>query len=593
MRLAIFIINLTIAYVLLSGWPESFPVWLRGGVALIVVMAAMPLSDVSSKSNRRPRLSSLRTPKWLDYLYIGAVIFCIELLLLAVFTLGPKTTEEIHEEVTYWFTNNGDEEEITAGAPEILSYNEAGNWLWDNHFRRAHPKQVSQRPPNKPEIYMQVPSKVSQSSLRKHSIYLRTFALDKFDGDTWSIHQPTKLIIEKPENADIQISPINGTWRSKLPLYKHTISQAYYKNGQNLLTSLQNTISTNQTNLTKVSTDTYVLPRFSEDKATYTYSATSQPLLLDQITQLDKNITVGESPHSVYLSKVNNASLQAKLTNFASAVDKNLPLAQQLSSLKKLINEQCTYSLNIVNKGKINALENFLFEEKSGYCEFYASAAAMLCRELGIPSRIAFGWSGGKFYPDSDLFVFRSKHAHAWTEIFLDGYGWVIYDTTPPTANAITESQQGEVPPDLTEYDEYPEEEMLDENSETGFITWTKVLIALAVLIILVIVLLIIRRCTQPSQQSSSAAYINQEPKYLQLFQKVSAKLGRPVKPGQTLLQSVQILKSKRIDIPELENLLDEILSYHYDTVYRNAPADKAKESYFVLELKKLALRAI
>ena len=588
MRLAIFIINLIIAYVLLSGWPESFPVWVRAGLALIVVMAAVPLGDAFSKSNRCPRLSSLRAPKWLDYLYIGAVIFCIELLLLAVFTLGPKTTEEIHEEVTYWLTDDSRSEEIIAGAPEKLSHNGAGNWLWDNHFRRSHPKQASKSPPNKPEIFMLVPSKFSQASLRKHSIYLRTFALDKFDGDTWSIRQPTKLIIEKPENSEIQISPINGTWRSTLPVYEHTITQAFYSNGQNLLTTLHNTISADVKKLTKVSTDTYVLPHDMKDKISYTYSATSQPLLLDQITQLDKNIAVGKSPHSVYLSKVNNPSLQRRLTNFASAVDKNLPLAQQLSALKKLINDQCSYSLTIENKREINALENFLFEEKSGYCEFYASAAAMLCRELGIPSRIAFGWSGGKFYPATNLFVFRSKHAHAWTEIYLDGYGWVIYDTTPPTANAVTESQQGEVPPDLTEYDEYLEEELLDEYSETGFITWTRVLIALTVLIILVIALLIIRRCTQPSQRSSSAAYINQEPKYLQLFQKISANLGHPVKPGQTLLQSVKILKSKRIDIPELENLLDEILSYHYDTVYRNAPADKDKESYFISELKKL-----
>jgi hypothetical protein len=588
MRLAIFIINLIIAYILLSGWPESFPVWVRAILALIVVMAAVPLGDASRKSNRRPKLTSLRAPKWLDYLYIGAVIFCIELLLLAVFTLGPETTEEIHEEVTYWLTDDSKSEETIAGAPEKLSHNGVGNWLWDNHFRRSHPKQASKSPPNKPEIFMQVSSKFSQASLRKHSIYLRTFALDKFDGDTWSIHQPTKLIIEKPEDDTIQISSINGTWRTTLPVLEHTITQAFHNNGQNLLTTLHNTISADIKKLTKVSTDTYVLPHDMKDKISYTYSATSQPLLLDQITRLDKNIVVGKSPHSVYLSKVNNPSLQAKLTNFVSNIDKNLPLAQQLSELKKLINNQCSYSLIIENKREINALENFLFEEKSGYCEFYASAAAMLCRELGIPSRIAFGWSGGKLYPDMGLYVFRSKHAHAWTEVYLDGYGWVVYDTTPPSANAVTESEQGEVPPDLTESELYPQEELLDEYSETDFITWTRVIIALIVLILFVILLLIIRRYTQPCQHSSSSAYINQEPKYLQLFQKISANLGHPVKPGQTLLQSVQILKSKRLDIPELENLLDEILSYHYDTVYRNALADKTKESNFISELKKL-----
>jgi len=587
MRAAILIINLIIAYVLLSGWPESLPIWMRAGLALIVVMVAVPLSDASSKSKNRPRLSSLRAPKWLDYLYIGAVIFCIELLLLAVFTLGPKTTEEIHEDVKYWLTSKELPSETTVGAPDKLSHNGAGNWLWDNHFKRSHPKQASKRPPNKPEIFMHVASKFSRASLRKHSIYLRTFALDHFDGDTWSIHQPTKLIIEKPEDSKIQISPVNGTWRSLLPLYDHTVTQPYYRNGQNLLTTLQNTIDTDVKTLTKVSTDTYILPRLNKDKISYSYSATSQPVLLDQITELDKNIAIGRT-HSVYLSRVSNDRLQRKLTNFAASVDRKLPLAQQLSALKKLINDQCRYSLDIENKREINALENFLFEEKSGYCEFYASAAAMLCRELGIPSRIAFGWSGGKFFESSNLFVFRSKHAHAWTEIYLDGYGWVIFDTTPPTENAVTESAQDEVPPDLTDTTEYPDDDLLDENSVTSMITWMKVLITLAILMFFVFALLLIRRYMQPSQRSSSAAYVKHEPKYLQLFQKVSTKLGHPIKPGQTLMQSVQHLKDQHIDTLGLESLLDEILSYHYDTVYRNAPADKIAESKITSELKKI-----
>jgi transglutaminase-like putative cysteine protease len=586
MRAVILIINLIVAYALLRGWPESLPVWMRAGLALIVVMVAVPLGDASSKSSKRARLSSLRAPKWLDYLYIGAVIFCIELLLLAVFTLGPKTTEGLHSDMKFWVTNKKPATETIGGAPEVLSHNGAGNWLWDNHFKRSHPKQASKRPPNKPEIFMNVASDSSRASLRKHSIYLRTFALDHFDGDTWAIYQPTKLTIEKPENSNIQISPVNGSWRSLLPLYDHTITQPYYKNGQNLLTTLQNTIDTDVSTLTKVSTDTYILPRLGKNKISYSYTATSQPVLLDQIIELDKNIAVGDT-HSVYLSRVSNARLQRKLTNFAADVNKNLPLSQQLSALKKLINDQCSYSLDIKNEREINALENFLFEEKSGYCEFYASAAAMLCRELGIPSRIAFGWSGGKYYESSNLFVFRSKDAHAWTEIYLDGYGWVIYDTTPPSANSVTESLQDEDPPDLSGMTDY-QDDLLDEEFETSIITWFKVLITLAVLMFLVITLLIIRRYTQPSQRSSSAAYLKNEPKYLQLFHKVSTKLGYPVKPGQTLMRSVQHLKEQPIEAPGLDVLLDDILSYHYNTVYRNTPVDKVTESKITSGLKKI-----
>ncbi len=585
MRAAILIINLIIAYVFLSGWPGSLPMWLRAVLALIVVMLAVPLSDASSKSKNRPKLRSLRAPKWLDYLYIGGVVFCIELLLLAVFTLGPATAEEVHEDFKYWIMHREQPAEVMREAPGELSHDGAGNWLWDNHFKRSHPKQASKRPSNKPEILMEVVNQFSQTSLRRHRIYLRTFALDHFDGDTWSIYQPTKLIIDRPVDSSIQISPVNGTWRSLLPLYDHTIIQPYYANGQNLLTSIQNTIDTNVTSLTKVNTDTYILPRLN--KETYRYRARSQPMLLDKISELDDNLLVGET-HSVYLSRVSNARLQSKLTEFVSGVDQSLSLVEQLAALKKLINIQCSYSLIIENKGGMNALENFLFEEKSGYCEFYASAGAMLCRELGIPSRIAFGWSGGKFFQDSDLFVFRSEDAHAWTEVYLEGYGWVIYDTTPPDENTVEESEEDEVPPDLSEMTDDSGDYLLDEDSSDMMITWVKVLITIGSLIGIIFVLLFIRKLTQPKENFISAAYIKSEPKYLQLFQKLSARLGYSIRPGQTLLQSVQDLKAQDMDVSGVKGLLDRILAYHYDTTYRNIALDRMVENEIISELKRV-----
>ena len=558
--------------------------WARAGLALILVMVAVPFSDVSRNNNHRPKLKSLRAPKWIDYLYIGIVIFCIELLLLAVFTLGPDTTEDVHADVKYWLTNQEKVSEVRADAPSELSHDGVGNWLWDNHYRRSHPKTASKRPPDKPEVFMEVLDPKSQISLRKHSVYLRSFALDQFDGDTWAIYQPTKLIIETPQGADIQISPVNGTWRSVLPIHKQTITQSYYSNGQNLLTALQNVISSDVRTITRVNTDTYTLPPLADDSYDYTYSATSQPMLLDQILEFDKDIEIGEQ-HSVYLSRVNNPSLQSKLTGFVSDIDKELPLSVQLAELRKRINEQCNYSLTIENEQGINALENFLFVERSGYCEFYASAAAMLCRELGIPARIAFGWSGGKFYQNSDLFVFRSKDAHAWTEIYLNGYGWVIFDTTPPSENAIVDSQEDEEPPELTTI---REDDSSDDYDKDTPITWFKVILIIGSLFLLAVLLLLVRKLFQPKHSDSSSVYVKRDPKYLQLFQKLSAKLGCPTKPSQTLMQSVEHIKQQDLDVLYMEEVLDEMLRYHYDIVYRNLPEDKITEQRLSNRIKKL-----
>ena len=595
MRVFIFILHLILAYMLLSGWPENFAIWVRAGLALIVVMLVMPLNDVIRGVDTKVKLKSLRKLKWLDYLSIGLVIFSVELLLLSLFTLGPETAEEIHEEVKHWIISDevaGNDEQ---DAPNELSYEGAGNWLWDNHFSRSHPVEAAKRPSNKPEVFMEVPDSASQIELQKNNIYLRTFALDKFDGDTWSIYRPSRLVIERSvSNAlflggGIQITPAIA--RTELPIYEHTITQPYYSDGQNILTTLHHAIDVDVESVTKVSTDTFTLPKLlkstnGNEEESYKYSARSQPMLLDVIIQFDEDIQVGRI-NDVYYSKVNNPSLQAKLTEFVAGVDKTLPLADVLTVIKQRINDQCSYSLDIKNDDGINPLENFLFVEKAGYCEFYASATAMLCRELGIPSRIAFGWSGGKFYEDSDLFVFLSKDAHAWAEVYLDGYGWVVFDTTPPAENAITESAEDEKPPEIDEVvngdNEFDE---LEEDSR--IISWYGVLYTMMGILILLVGILLSRRFTQEEQLSINSSYIKNEPKYLQAFQSLSTKLGCPYKTGSTLMHNVQMLKNKEINLQRLDDLLDEMLAYHYDSTYRNTPNDKTREIHFVKELKKM-----
>jgi len=592
MRAIIFILHLTLAYMLLSGWPESLAGWIRAGLALIVVMLALPFSDAARRAKGRVKLNSLRKLKWLDYFSIGLVIFGVELLLLSIFTLGPDTAEEVHEEVKYWLVSGNVSSSGEQQAPNALNHEGAGNWLWDSHFSRSHPIQAAKSPPDKPEIFMEVLDETSQQELQENNIYLRTFTLDKFDGVTWSIHRPSRLVIERPRVsllASNRIELASTIARSDLPVYEHTITQPFHRDGQNILTTLHRAIDVDIESITKVNTDTFTLPKLSQkdidEEQSYTYSASSQPLLLDAILKFDKELYTGRAK-DVYYSKVNNPSLQDKLEEFAAGVDKSLPLADVLLALEKLINDQCSYSLTIKNSQKINPLENFLFVEKKGYCEFYASATAMLCRELGIPSRIAFGWSGGKFYESSDLFVFRSKDAHAWAEIYLDGYGWVVFDTTPPVENAVTESGEDEKPPEIE--DMIDGEDTYELKEEREVISWKGVLYTMMGILALLIGILVSRRFAQQIQHSISVSYIKDEPKYLQIFQHLSAKLGHPCKHGSTLMQNVQIIKNSKSDIPALNALLDEMLAYHYDSTYRNQPVDKIKENRFTKELKKL-----
>jgi len=75
----------------------------------------------------------------------------------------------------------------------------------------------------------------------------------------------------------------------------------------------------------------------------------------------------------------------------------------------------------------------FLFEKKRGYCEYFASAAAVLLRLQGIPTRYVAGFNVTDDNRRAGHYVVRESHAHAWIEVALPGAGWVEADPTPAT----------------------------------------------------------------------------------------------------------------------------------------------------------------
>jgi transglutaminase-like putative cysteine protease len=77
-----------------------------------------------------------------------------------------------------------------------------------------------------------------------------------------------------------------------------------------------------------------------------------------------------------------------------------------------------------------DALLTFLTQTKAGFCQQYATSMAVLVRELGLPARIAVGYQAGTLQDDGTYLV-QSKNAHAWVEVFFEGYGWLQFEPTP------------------------------------------------------------------------------------------------------------------------------------------------------------------
>jgi len=81
-----------------------------------------------------------------------------------------------------------------------------------------------------------------------------------------------------------------------------------------------------------------------------------------------------------------------------------------------------------------DSIDSFLFESRRGFCEHYAASFTILMRAAGVPTRVVTGYQGGEINPVDQFLEVRQRDAHAWTEVWLVGQGWIRVDPTAAVA---------------------------------------------------------------------------------------------------------------------------------------------------------------
>jgi transglutaminase-like putative cysteine protease len=76
-------------------------------------------------------------------------------------------------------------------------------------------------------------------------------------------------------------------------------------------------------------------------------------------------------------------------------------------------------------------VDNFLFEDRQGFCEMYVTSLVVMARSLGIPARLATGYGSGDYNPVTGYYEVRFSDAHSWAEAYFPDHGWVPFDPTP------------------------------------------------------------------------------------------------------------------------------------------------------------------
>ena len=82
----------------------------------------------------------------------------------------------------------------------------------------------------------------------------------------------------------------------------------------------------------------------------------------------------------------------------------------------------------------VDTIEWVLFDLREGYCTYYATSMIVMLRHLGIPARLAAGFSQGTFDDEINQYVVREREAHTWVEVYFPGYGWIEFEPTSAQA---------------------------------------------------------------------------------------------------------------------------------------------------------------
>ncbi len=237
----------------------------------------------------------------------------------------------------------------------------------------------------------------------QHELYWRGPVMSLFNGTTWfqttrkkkNLHEVTSN--GKRYDYTITMEANGKRWLLPLDLPISTIKDSTITNDFELKS-------------TKIIND---LRKYS--LSSYTQSSFGQDEIFDVLIR-HTEFPEGKNPKTIQLG-------QQLRTQF----NDDEKLVKHVLSLFRTQNYFYTLSPPILGD---NAMDDFLFDTKRGFCEHYAGSFALLMRAADIPSRIVTGYQGGELNTDGNYLIVRQSDAHAWVEVWYDNKGWTRIDPT-------------------------------------------------------------------------------------------------------------------------------------------------------------------
>lgn len=560
MRSAIFVLTMVAVY-LAIGWAmeSEFP-WFGYSSAILLFAAGLCVWNGKRSSEASNRDSQTRNRSLLDYVTLALALLAVLAAVASTMVAVDRSERLVSQGLWNSEASNSDEAETS----EL----ESGARSWDAEGEHRLAKQSNVQLKNTPEVFVSFIGDGGSELLKKTRVYLRGSTFSEFDGERWKANDRYKKVLSSHHETVEIAEAVAG-----FPVIEHEVTARSSGAGQDLLYALQGLRSADLELLTEVAPSIFLLP--SQEGQTWSYRVRSQ-LITDELLAGQNPAALAGETNDSFLQLEEGLLTEEEWAELFSEIESSGSLVETLGEIRGLLRDRCAYSLTVKNFSEKAALQNFLFTERKGYCEHYASAAAILCRKLGIPSRIAYGYLGGVYYPKQGVKLFRARDAHAWTEVYVQDYGWVVFDTTPEDAQVEEEAPVSAELPSLEELDEEQEEGQEDEQPWLWALLLCGGLVGASIVVFL----------WKSREEAASLAQKGKPkaPSYFVAFQSLCSQAGVEGVETKSVRELVAALSQQGGD----EAALSELETYHNGILYRGEPRDKKREKLLLKEVQRL-----
>lgn len=246
-------------------------------------------------------------------------------------------------------------------------------------------------------------------------MYWRGPVLDRFDGRSWST---------SPHLGHAVVAP-SMVIDSAAPRYRYTVTLE--PTGQHWLFALEAPVAFDERWTTRSGLD----PGFTR----ISHDVIGERVRYSAEAVTTYRLGTGETPASLrnWLELPAGSSPRTRALAAQWRAEDDAPRTLVARALRLFAEQPFRYTVRPPLLGD-EPVDDFLFATRAGFCEHYASAFVVLMRALGIPARVITGYQGGERNVLDDYWIVRQSDAHAWTEVWIAGAGWLRIDPTAAVA---------------------------------------------------------------------------------------------------------------------------------------------------------------